>query len=121
MSTHWLNINAPIYRERGYEAVLLVAALRGAYHLTELTGADLVMSIHPTWQGPFIKDEHPREERIEREVPADAIDRLRSMPEFVRSYEPHGMTPAEFMAFGLTQRTLCQFSAAGWKLLESYR
>src|SRR5262249_14412937 len=37
-----------IYRQRGYEAVLLVAALRGPYHLTEIAGADLIMSIHPS-------------------------------------------------------------------------
>ena len=36
-----------MYKERGYDAVLLVAALRGAYHLTEIAGADLMMSIHP--------------------------------------------------------------------------
>jgi transaldolase len=39
-----------IYRERSYEAVLLVAALRGDYHLTELAGADLIMSISPSSQ-----------------------------------------------------------------------
>ena len=27
-----------IYKERGYEAVLLIAALRGPYHFTELAG-----------------------------------------------------------------------------------
>ena len=43
-----------LYEERGYDAVLLVAALRGEYHLTELVGADLVMSIHPTYQEPFV-------------------------------------------------------------------
>jgi transaldolase len=110
-----------MYRERGYEAVLLVAALRGDYHLTELTGAGLIMSIHPSWQGPFVSKDFPREERIGRPVPADAIERLRQMPEFVRSYEPDGMTPSEFMGFGATQRTLGQFSEVGWKLLESYR
>ena len=110
-----------IYKERGYGAVLLVAALRGAYHLTELTGADLLMSIHPTWQGPFVTQEFPREERIDRPVCAEAIGRLRQMPEFVRAYEPDGMSPAEFISYGVTQRTLCQFSEVGWKLLESYR
>ena len=99
-----------MYRERGYEAVLLVAALRGDYHLTELAGADLVMSIHPSYQEVFVKQDLPREERIEQQVPADVIDRLRTMPEFVRSYEPDGMRPDEFMAFGLTQRTLSQFT-----------
>ena len=110
-----------IYRQRGYEAVLLIAALRGDYHLTELAGADLLMSIHPSWQQPFVTQDLPREERIERPVPSGSIERLERMPEFVRAYEPDGMTPAEFMSFGVTQRTLSQFSEAGWKLMESYR
>jgi hypothetical protein len=41
--------------------------------------------------------------------------------EFVRAYEPDGMTPSEFISFGPTQRTLSQFSEAGWKLMESFR
>jgi transaldolase len=108
-----------LYRERGYEAVLLVAALRGDYHLTELTGADLLMSIHPTWQEVFVSKDLPREQRIGKPVPADTIERLQSMPEFVRSYEPDGMTPAEFVSFGPTQRTLSQFAEVGWKLMET--
>lgn len=110
-----------MYRERGYEAVLLVAALRGDYHLTELTGADLVMSIAPAWQEVFVSRDLPREERIHKPVPPDALERLRQMPEFVRSYEPDGMAASEFMGFGATQRTLGQFSEVGWKLMESYR
>jgi len=38
-----------LYKERRYETVLLVAALRGHYHLTELAGADLLMSIAPAF------------------------------------------------------------------------
>jgi transaldolase len=110
-----------IYRERGYEAVLLVAALRGDYHLTELAGAKLVMSIAPAWQDPFLGKAHAREERIERAVPEDAIERLSVMPEFRRAYEPEGMAPCEFVNFGATQRTLCQFIEAGWKLMETFR
>jgi transaldolase len=110
-----------IYKERGYEAVLLVAALRGEYHLTEIAGADLLMSIHPAYQQMFVSQDLPREERIDRPVPGDVIERLERMPEFVRSYEPDGMAPYEFVGFGPTQRTLSQFSEAGWKLMESYR
>ncbi len=108
-----------IYKERGYEAVLLVAALRGEYHFTELAGADLVMSIHPGFQPPFIDKDHPREETIDREIPAHAIQQLSRMPEFVRAYEPDGMSPEEFVTYGATQRTLSQFSEVGWKPLES--
>ena len=108
-----------MYTERGYDAVLLVAALRGTYHLTELAGADLLMSIHPTYQEPFVTQDFPREVRIDRPVPVEAIERLQQIPDFVRAYEPDGMTPSEFVSFGTTQRTLSQFTEVGWKELES--
>ncbi len=110
-----------IYRGCGYEATLLVAALRGAYHLTELAGAGLLMSIAPAYQELFVNQDHPREERIERPIASAVIDRLRQMPEFVRAYEPDGMAPEEFISYGVTQRTLAQFSEVGWKLLESFQ
>jgi transaldolase len=110
-----------IYQERGYEAVLLVAALRGSYHLTELAGAQVVMSIAPAPQQWFVAQDHPREERIASEVPPDVIARLSTMPEFLKAYEPNGMTPEEFISYGVTQRTLCQFVEAGWKLIEELR
>jgi len=110
-----------MYKERGYEAVLLVAALRGPHHLTEIAGADLLMSIHPSSQELFVAQDHPREERIDEPIPAEVIERLSAMPEFVRAYEPDGMTPNDFIGFGATQRTLCQFAEVGWKLMESYR
>ena len=110
-----------IFRDRHYEAVLLVAALRGHYHLTELAGADLLMSIAPAYQEIFVAKDFPREERINRAVPSEVIERLRRIPEFARSYETDGMLPSEFVRFGATQRTLSQFSEIGWKLMESYR
>jgi transaldolase len=110
-----------LYREGGYEAVLLVAALRGDYHLTELAGGELLMSIHPSSQEYFVGPPLEREERIDREIPADVIERLCSMPEFVRSYEPDGMSPNDFMSFGATQRTLGQFAEVGWKPMEAMK
>jgi transaldolase len=110
-----------IFQEREYEAVLLVAALRGEYHLTELAGAELLMSIAPAYQEVFASQDFPREERIHKPVSDDVVERLRRMPEFARSYEPKGMASSEFVAFGATQRTLSQFSEAGWKLMETYR
>lgn len=109
-----------IYRQRGYEAVLLVAALRGEYHLTELAGAELIMSIAPAFQTPFVTKDFPREERIGLPIADEVIERLEAMPEFRRAYEPDGMSPADFIGFGATQRTLSQFCEAGWRLLESF-
>ncbi len=110
-----------IYRKRNYEAVLLVAALRGSYHLTELAGAELVMSIAPAAQEWFVRKDHPREERMEKEISAGTMERLCAIPEFVKAYEPDGMMSEDFISYGATQRTLCQFVEAGWKLLEGFQ
>ena len=110
-----------IYQQQGYEAVLLVAALRGDYHLTELAGADLIMSIAPAFQTPYVTKDFAREERISAPVPADVIERLNRMPEFVKAYEPEGMKPEEFVAYGVTQRTLSMFVEVGWRLLENFQ
>jgi transaldolase len=110
-----------IYQERQYETTLMIAALRGSYHLTELVGAKLVMTIMPAAQQWFITKDHPREERISRQIDPTVLERLSALPEFVKAYEPDGMRPAEFIAYGATQRTLAQYSEAGWKLLESFR
>jgi len=109
-----------IYQEEGYEAVLLVAALRGTYHMTELAGAKLVMSIHPRHQAMLLEPDVPQEMRIERPIAPAVIDRLCRIPEFVRSYEPDGMPPSEFIGYGATQRTLSQFIQVGWAMLESF-
>ena len=103
-----------IFVAERYEAVLLVAALRGTYHMTELAGARLIMSIHPRYQALLLEPGVPREPRIDRPVDRRAITRLQALPEFVRAYEPDGMRPEEFIAYGATQRTLTQFGQAGW-------
>ena len=62
----------------------------------------------------------PRESRIALPVEREAIERLRTIPEFVRSYEPDGMAPDEFIAYGASQRTLSQFNEIGWAMLEAF-
>jgi transaldolase len=110
-----------ILKERGYEAMLIVAALRGTYHMTELAGADIIMSIAPPYQEMLLSEELPHEERIDAEIAGDVIERLSSIQEFVRAYEPDGMKPEEFITYGVTQKTLAQFYEGGWKLLENFK
>jgi transaldolase len=110
-----------IYQERRYEAVLMVAALRGSYHLTELAGARLIVTVAPAPQQWFISEDHAREPRIERDISPAVIDRLSALPEFRKAYEPDGMNPDGFISYGATQRTLSQYTEAGWKLLEEFR
>ena len=107
-------------RQRGYEATLIIAALRGTYHMTGLVGAELIMSIHPKYQTVLLQPGVPRQEHVADEVPQKSIDRLATLPEFVRAYEPDGMRPEDFITFGPTQKTLSQFHAAGWKCLEDF-
>lgn len=104
-----------IFQQRGYEAVLIIAALRGTYHMTELAGADLIMSIHPTYQKQLLLPDVPHEERIDIPVAEEVVERLSSLDEFVRAYDPDGLKPEEFITFGVSQKTLSQFYNAGWK------
>jgi len=108
-----------IYKKRSYEAVLIIAALRGTQHMTELAGAEVIMSIFPTIQEILLSADLPQEERIDVPIPDDVIERLSQIPDFVRAHEPEGMKPTEFMTYGVTQRTLSQFWESGWKLMES--
>ncbi|MCH7917649.1 MAG: transaldolase family protein [Planctomycetes bacterium] len=109
-----------LYRERGYETVIIVAALRGTYHLTELAGAEVTMSIAPSYQEQLVSPDLPHEERMDVPIDEDVIERLATLPEFIQAYEPEGMKPPEFITYGVTQKTLAQFYESGWKLLENF-
>jgi|LSQX01.1.fsa_nt_gb transaldolase len=107
-----------IFEEEKYEAVLLPAGMRGEYHSTELSGAKMIFSIHPKIQ-KMIADASPKlEERINIPVEKDVINRLMSIPEFVKAYDPDGMKAEDFITYGVVQRTLTQFIEAGWNLLK---
>lgn len=107
-----------IFTDNNYEAQLLVAALRGTHHMLGLCGAGLVMSIHPKIQKQLLTTDLAREAGIDKPVEKDIIRRLQSIPEFIKAYEAGGLHEQDFITFGLTQRTLSQFSTAGWSLIE---
>jgi transaldolase len=108
-----------IFRERGYECFLMPAGCRGAYHISELAGADMLMSIAPKIAGQLALLNGPFEERIDRPVDPAIISRLQTMSEFVKAYEPGGMKPEDFITFGSTNRTLAQFCDNGWNPLQT--
>ncbi len=109
-----------VFTARKYPAKLLVAALRGAYHMTGLAGAGLVMSIHPKIQALLREPDVPRRVGIDQPVDPQVIARLQRMPDFRRAYELEGMRPEEFITYGLTQRTLAQFYDSAWAMLENF-
>jgi len=110
-----------MFGERGYEAVLMPAAMRGTYHVTSLSGSSIVISIAPKMAELFLKDDQPHVTHIDEPVDDQVIKRLMGISEFVRAYEPDGMTPEDFITYGVTQRTMTQFVESGWNHLEAYK
>ena len=109
-----------IFRAQRYAAKICVAALRGAYHITNLAGADIVASIHPKYQSLLLDPAVPKESLYDVPVDRGSVERLMDMAEFRRAYEPDGLSPEEFITYGVTQKTLTQFIEGGWKILESF-
>jgi transaldolase len=109
-----------IANSEGYVSHLMPAGMRGAYHTTELAGAAMSMSISANIQSALARETMPYAERISEPVPKDVIERLKTVPEFVRAYEPDGMKVSDFITYGLSQRTLSQFVEAGWGPIQEY-
>lgn len=108
-----------LFRERGYRARLLGAAIRHHYHWSELIGGDVVITMPSAWQRRFNASSIEVRPRIDDPVPPGVLDELRSkLPEFVRAYEPDGLGVPEFDAFGGTARTLRAFIASYQDLLR---
>jgi transaldolase len=108
-----------IIKANSYSSSLMPAGLRGGYHVIALAGADMSMSIGDTIQDILAVEKPPFEENIDKPVSQDIIDRLCRIPEFVRAYEPDGMKVSEFLSYGLSQRTLAQFSEA-WLHIQEF-
>jgi transaldolase len=117
-ATNWAGIAVfkrayEIYRERGYRTRLLAAAYRHRLHWTELVGADVVLTMPWAWQVRFNNSGIETTSRIDVPVDPHLVDDLRRrIPDFVRAYEPDGMTIDEFASFGASARTLRGFIAS---------
>jgi transaldolase len=99
-----------IFQERGYRTRLLAAAYRHRLHWTELVGADVVLTMPYPWQVRFNGSGIDPQPRIDVPVDQHLIDDLVArVPDFVRAYEPDGLTPDEFAGYGATVRTLRGF------------
>lgn len=108
-----------LFSERGYETRLLVAALRGSYHVEHLTGGSIILSIHPKYQHILLTDEIQMiPDRIHEPLPNAILNELLTIKEFRQAYDIGGLKPEEFISFGATRRTLAQFSREGWEKLS---
>jgi transaldolase len=109
-----------LFRERGYRARLLAAAIRHHLHWTEFVGGDVVITLPAAWQRKFNASGIEVRERMDEPVEPRAIDELRRhFPDFERAYEPDGLAVDEFDAFPPTVRTLRSFIASYHELLAA--
>ena len=103
------------YREfasRGLRARMLSAAFRNVMHWSEFVGGDVVVSPPFKWAKLINDSGYKMQQRMDIPVRDDIMETLLSIPEFVRAYEPDGMTPLEFDTFGATAKTLRGFLQA---------
>jgi len=108
-----------LFRERGYRARLLAAAIRHQYHWSELIGGDVVLTLPSAWQKRFNASAVEVRPRMDDPVPAEFVAELEArFPDFVRAYEPDGLSVAEFDTFGATARTLRSFIGSYHELLQ---
>jgi transaldolase len=111
-----------LFQERGYRTKLLIAAYRHLGHWSELIGGDLVQTMPYEWQvkanqsgiAPIPRLDIPVDPSIVAELEAKFRD-------FVRAYEPDGMTPTEFDSFGPVARTLRSFIGAWYDFVDVVR
>ena len=109
-----------IFKERGFRARLLGAAIRHHYHWSELIGGDVVITMPSSWQKRFNASDIEVRPRIDDPVdPAVLGELCRRFPDFVRAYEPDGLAIDEFDTFGPTVRTLRAFIASYHELLHA--
>ena len=107
------------FRARGLRARPLGAAIRHHLHWSELIGGDVVLTLPAAWQRRFNASSVEVRPRMDDPIDPSILDELRShFPDFVRAYEPDGMTPAEFDAFGPSARTLRAFVGSYHELLH---
>jgi transaldolase len=100
-----------LLRDRDLPGLLLLAAPRGLYHITEFLEMDAVMTAGPAVRdlaynstSPLVPGSAPTDEAIEALAAA--------FPEFARAYEPDGLSVDEFAGYGATLRTLDEFVTA---------
>ena len=111
-----------IYRKRGYRTRLLGAAYRNRLHVSELIGGGLIHTIPHIWQVRYNASDMPIENTAEREMdPAMIAVMKRNFPDFVKAYDPEGMTPDEFEFYGAARRTLRGFIAGYDSLVNIVR
>ena len=108
-----------IFRERGYRARLLAAAIRHQLHWSEFIGGDVVITLPSAWQKRFNASDVEVRPRMDDPVdPAIVRELLVHYDDFRRAWEPGALSVEAFDGFPPTARTLRAFIASYHELLQ---
>jgi transaldolase len=109
-----------IFEERGYRARPLVAAVRHHLHWSQFIGGECVLTLPFSWQKRFnASDVEVRPRMADPVDPAIVAELSAHYPDFVRAFEPDGLSLDEFDTFPPTLRTLRQFVGSYHELLTT--
>ena len=109
-----------IFRERGYRAVPLAAAIRHHRHWSEFVGGECIVTLPAMWQRRFQASAVEVRPRMNEPVdPAIVAELEARFPDFRRAYDPDGLAAADFDTFPPTVRTLRQFIGSYHDLLHA--
>ena len=106
-----------LFQERGYESVLLIAAMRGNYHIDQYVGGKLAVTVPPANELELAKAYGGKAPPplMAEQVPQAKIDELYDrFVDFRKAYDVTGMPVEEFEQFGSSVKTLAQFKG-GWE------
>lgn len=115
-----------LFKENNYPSKLLSCSLRFGpkvngktriWHLEEKVGANIVLTCPPSFIADVInfptQDEIIFEEnRIEKDIPEEVMERLLRVPYFERAYSKDGYSSAEYKDHPALVKTAAQFSQA---------
>ena len=109
-----------LFRERGYRARPLAAAIRHHLHWSEFIGGECVITLPSMWQKRFNASDVEVRPRMDDQVDPEIVAELsRHFPDFVRALEPDGLSADDFDTFPPTVRTLRQFIGSYHDLLHA--
>jgi len=99
-----------IFKKRGFQSQLLVAAYRHELHWTELIGDNVLMTMPYAWWTKFNQSKTEIRKTIEEPVDPKILEALlETFPDFKKAYDLDGLKPDDFEKFGPTIHTLDQF------------
>ncbi len=114
------------FMKENYETELLPAGMKTYHHMHALAGGKMLFSV-PWINTADIDNSAPRDKDgnllpftpgIDEPMPEGTLERLLTIPEFRKMYEPDGQKPEEFLTFAPLQFVVANFTSVGWYGLQ---